>query len=584
MANPGISARIHHLLDPLRLRLSGQEGLVPLALLGLVCGLTTGAIIVAFRQTIELSQAGILPGGAPEAFETLGPWARLALCAGGGLVLGLAFQALPPGWRALGMVHVMERMSYHQGRMPLPNAVVQFLGGAVALICGHSVGREGPGIHLGAAAGNLTAVPLRLPNNALRTLTACGVAASIAASFNTPLAGVIFAMEVVMMEYTLFGFTPVVMAAVSATVVTQAVYGDAPAFSVPPLALGSLAELPLMVVAGVLTGFLAAAFIRLILATARRSEAWPLWLRMTLGGTATGVVAMAVPEVMGVGYDTLNGVLLGEYALGALAALVGAKLLATGLVLGLGSPGGSIAPTLFIGGAAGGALGVLVAQLSGAQDSVGLYALAGMGAMMAATLQAPLAALTAMLELTANPHIILPGMLALVTAYLVSREVLGTDSLFLMLMRARGLDYRNDPLAQSLRREGVSTAMERRVTVLPRQAAAPAIRRALSNRPRWVVVRDGEHILAVLAAADLARALEQGGDDASPVDLMEVPGDRRDAGTIPFEATLQEALEALDRGPGELLCVVRPYAPGIPHVYGVVGRGDVEARYHLGGR
>ncbi len=512
MAGPGIIERLHHLMDPMRVRLSGQEGLLPLALLGLVCGLTTGVIIVAFRQVIELSQGGILPGGVPGGFESLGPWARLALCAGGGLLLGLAFQALPRAWRAVGVVHVMERMSYHQGRMPLPNAVVQFLGAAAAIICGHSVGREGPGIHLGAAAGSLTALPLRLPNNAMRTLTACGVAASIAASFNTPLAGVIFAMEVVMMEYTLFGFTPVVMASVSATAVTQAVYGDAPAFSVPPLALGSLAELPVMVLAGVITGALAALFIRLVLATARRSAPWPVWLRMTLGGTVTGVLAMAVPEIMGVGYDTLNAILLGQYALAGLAALVAAKLLATGLILGLGSPGGAIAPVLFIGAAAGGLLGLVVAQASGASgESVGLYALAGMGAMMAATLQAPLAALTAMLELTLNPHIILPGMLALVTAYLVSREVLGTDSLFLMLMRARGLDYHNDPVAQSMRRLGVPTAMERRVVVLPRRPGAREARRALEGAPLWVVVSEGERLGAVLAAADLAHALEQGG-------------------------------------------------------------------------
>ncbi|MDH3513362.1 MAG: chloride channel protein, partial [Gammaproteobacteria bacterium] len=194
--------RLRHTFDSLRVRLARAEALPQLATLGVICGLLTGIVIIAFRMLIEVSQSLFLPGANPENYEGLTMAWRFLLPLAGGLVLGLVFQFLPAESRHVGVVHVMERLSYHQGRLPLRNAIVQFLGGAVSIIAGHSVGREGPAIHLGAASGSVAGRHLGLPNNSLRVLAGCGVAAAIAAAFNTPLAGVVFAMEVVIMEYT----------------------------------------------------------------------------------------------------------------------------------------------------------------------------------------------------------------------------------------------------------------------------------------------------------------------------------------------------------------------------------------------
>ncbi len=573
--------RLRQLVDRLRIRLSGEEGGLLLAALGLLSGLLAGLVIVAFRLGIETAQGSLLPGPGTDGYEALDPLLRFGLCAAGGVVVGALLQAVPAQARGVGVVHVLDRLSRHQGHLPFRNALTQFVGASLSIISGHSVGREGPGVHLGAASGSLLGVHLGLPNNAVRTLVACGVAASIAASFNTPLAGVIFAMEVVMMEYTISGFTPVILAAASATVLSRVVFGADPALSVPAIHVVSLSELPLVLLTGLVAGTLAAAFTRALLHFSAVLPDLSVWARAALGGLAAGLVGMAVPEVMGIGYDTVDQAMRGQGTLVALAVIALAKLVATAAALGLGLPGGLIGPTLVIGATAGAATAMAAAALGlGQVSDSGLYAMIGMGAMMAATLQAPLAALTAVLELTANPHVIMPALFALVTAQLLTRQVYRTESAPLALARARGLDVRQDPVAQSLQRVGVSAVMEQRFATLPHQAEHEEIRAALVGHPRWILVRQGLDPIAVLVARDVARALEIP-EPGSTLDLMEIPADRRRCAAVHPEATLQEAVERLAASGAEALYVTRPAAPGIPRIYGVLTREDIDAAYRV---
>lgn len=571
--------KLHHALDSLRLRLSRAEALPQLATLGVICGLLTGLVIIAFRLLIEVSQSLFLPGADPENYEGLAMIWRFLLPFAGGLVLGLVFQFLPTESRNVGVVHVMERLSYHQGRLPWRNAIVQFFGGALSIIAGHSVGREGPAIHLGAASGSIAGRYLGLPNNSLRVLAGCGVAAAIAAAFNTPLAGVVFAMEVVIMEYTVAGFAPVILAAVSATALSQFVYGAAPAFNVPQVALGSLFELPFILALGIIIGALAAAFIVITGFFAARFKAVPVWARLTVAGTITGLLALVVPEIMSIGYDTVNAALLGQLALVALGGIVVFKLLATAAGVGLGLPGGMIGPVLVLGAAAGGLLGILGQTLApGDTSTPGLYALLGMGAMMAGALQAPLAALTAVLELTGNPHIIMPGMLAVIAASLTARVVFHQPSVYVVLLRGRGLDYRNDPVTQSLRRLGVGGSMDGNVTVLPRTIAPDRAQAELALNPDWILVRDGEKLVALQPAMDLARALKEQ-PEATEFDLLAIPAQRSQVAGVLLQATLQEALEKLNATGAEAVYVSDDAAPGSEHVYGVLTRERIERSY-----
>lgn len=560
----------------------------------MVAGLLTGTVILLFRVTIDyILGYWLLPAGS-ESFEQLTHIERLALPMLGALVLGLGLSRLSAKNRRVGVVHVMERLSRHQGRLPPRNALVQFFGGIIALISGFSGGREGPAVHLGAASSSLLGQAFELPNNSMRTLVACGSAAAIAGSFNTPLAGVIFAMEVVMMDYTIASFIPVIISAVTATLLTRYFIGSDAAFLIAPVQMQSLLEIPYVIFAGLVIGCIAAAFIATVQVFTRLSN-WPFWLRALFAAAITGLAAISVPEIMGLGYDTVNGAMLGQIGLMTLLAIVVFKTLASAAAVGMGIPVGLIGPTFVIGAAVGGALGIVGEMLQpGEAAFIGLYVMLGMAAMMAAVLQAPLAALMAVLELTANPNLILPAMLIVVVATMVTGVVFRQKSVFLSTLNTLGLQYPPNPVTLHLQRAAVSAIMNRDVVRLDRHCSASEAREAMTHAPRWVAVETSPgKIRSVLNAADLGAFLEGAGDleaagdssegvdeeksATSEIDLLSIPGQRMDTANINYQATIQEAQEALHDTDAEALCVRRQSAPMIMRVLGVVTQADIDS-------
>ncbi|MGE5523955.1 MAG: chloride channel protein, partial [Rhodospirillaceae bacterium] len=343
-------------LTRLKLHFTGRRDALALALLGIAIGLFSGIITVAFRVAIESGERLIAsPEGyraASDAVRFFGPVA--------GVTLTIAFlYFVARGAVATGVVHVLERLARGEGRLPLRNAIVQFVAASLLLMFGVSMGREGPAIHIGAASGSILGEALRIPERSLHTLAGCGVAAAIGATFNTPLAGVILAMEVVLMEYTIDGFTPVLLAGVSGAVLGRLFYGDAPAFAVPQLALVSLWELPYIAVMGLAIGGYAALFILWARTLLRATRRVPWWLGMSAAGVLVGACGYLVPQVLGVGYDVIGDTLAGKYVFGTLAAIVVMKLVATGIAAGARLPAGLIGPTLVMGVAAGGVFGAI---------------------------------------------------------------------------------------------------------------------------------------------------------------------------------------------------------------------------------
>ncbi|MBK1707504.1 H+/Cl- antiporter ClcA [Marichromatium gracile] len=568
----------HPSLEWLRLRLSRPEALVWHAAIGLLTGLLAGAVIVGFRLAVEGAQAAWLPEHG-ENYEALAIWVRLLLPLAGALVIGVIFLRFAQGIQVLGVARVMERMEYHQGYLTLRGFVLQFVGAAIAIVSGHSVGREGPHVHLGAASGSLLGQLFSLPNNSIRTMAACGTAAGIAASFNTPLAGVIFALEVLALPYSIGGFIPVTLAAVSANAVAVAVFGSAPVLLLPPFVLGSLADLLPVLLLGVLAGAVAAAYIQSLQGAARLAGRLGGLRRYLVAGLAAGLIGVLVPEVMGLGYDTQQTLLTGQAAWGFLVVLLVAKLAATALSVGLGIPGGNIGPALFMGAI----VGNLTAVISGFfvpldPAHVTFYTLLGMGAMMGASLQAPLAALTAIVELSHNPGVMMPGMLAIVIAALTCRQLFGKDSMFLTLLRAKGLDYRANPVIAILRRSGVASVMNTGFVRQQRLLDRAKAERLVADAPDWIIVdQDGAPSVlmpGLAVASELARTPE-----TVEIDLLEIPAERFELAPIHLQATLQEAIEQLNARGVEALYVQRPLAPGIDHVYGVLTRGRIESAY-----
>lgn len=570
----------HERLERGRLHLARPDALLLLAGLGLLTGLLAGAVIVLFRVLVEGSQDVLLPGSGN--YEQLAPVWRLILPITGGLLLAGMFRWTAKGMHLFGVAQVMERMAYHQGYLSLRGLLLQFFGAAFAIVGGHSVGREGPHVYLGSAAGSLLGQWLFLPNNTIRTLVGCGTAAGIAASFNTPLAGVVFALEVVMMEYSVASFTPVILAAVSATTLSNALLGTEPAFEVPKMELGSLTELGLVVFLGIAAGALSAGFIQLVQWVASRTREIAIWWRMLLAGVLMAAFGVVVPQVMGIGYDSVSLALHGSLAFWFLAILIPAKVLATSVAIGLGVPGGLIGPALFIGAM----LGALVAEIVGLwnvglQSDVGFFALLGMGAMMSASLQAPLAALMTMLELTHNPEVILPGMLAVVVAGLTASELFNKESLFISTLKARGRDYDANPVLQALRRTGVASVMDKHFVRVDEEIDRNLASELLASEPHWILINHADKPRVLMPAIDLVKFLEsdQAAERGQRLDLMEIPAQRLDAAPMHLQETLQQALEHLDAGEGEALYVERVTAPGIHRIYGILTRQMVESHY-----
>jgi len=414
-----------------------RKTLFRLTLLGACAGAMAGFGVLLFRWCIDVSQTLFLPNAQMGNYEGLPIWARLLLPITGGLLLGMIFSRIPGHYLHIGVAHILDRVHHPDtGRLPLGNMLVQFLGGIIAIVSGHSVDREGPGVHIGAASANL--LGHCLPTNAEEnhTLTACGAAASIAAAFNTPLAGVVFVIEVLLVRYQVIRFFPVIMAAVVGAVISREIHGPSPAFVIPPIDLGSLLELPYIAVMGLVAGLLAMLFVSISESILRTTKTWPLTRCYVLAGLCTGLLACWTPQIMGISYDTLEEMLHGRVAIGLVVTLIFTKLIATAVSIGLRIPGGLIGPMLVIGGAVGSAAGILASDFYPAHaGSSGFYAVIGMTAMLGAALRAPAAALIALLEMTANPNIILPGMLAVVSANLANLLLLGKDSAFSTLNR-----------------------------------------------------------------------------------------------------------------------------------------------------
>lgn len=569
-------------MNHFRTRLAHAEALPQLAIMGLICGLATSVVAIAFRLAIELPLGFFLPLGDSENFEELSSRLRLALPLVGAIVVAWVYSLFGDSDHRLGVSHVIERYQLNQGQFSAKNMLLQFIGGSIALLSGHSGGREGPAVHLGAASSSLIGQWMRLPHNSLRILTGCGIAAAIAASFNTPLAGVIFAMEVVMMEYTVTGFIPIIISAITGSIICRLTFGSEPAFAIPPLGEFNFLELPWLLVCGMSIGLTAAALLsanRHLLRYRQLSH----WLRFPLIGLMTAAVGFLVPEILGLGYDTLQDALLGKIALSWLLVIIGAKLGVFTLTFALGTPVGGIGPMFFLGACIGGAVGILGGLISPGQASAtGFYATLGMAGMMSAALNAPLAALVAILELTNTPEVIMPSMLVIVCASLTARLVSHLPGLFLI-----GHDPRDfaSPVRQMLNRTGVTSLMNTDIAHLSRYLPWGKAVKILTAKPQWIVVEDLGEPRYLMRPGELARYLEEQDtalwEETRVIDLREIPAHLQQLFALHAEATLQEAWMLMKKENISAVYISRPAAPLMSDVAGIITQSDLEAHYQV---
>lgn len=553
------SSAENNFVDNFRHRLAHIDALPQLTLLGIISGLLAALIILLFRFSIDLPLSLYADGGT---FETMPASWRFGLVLGGAFIIGLILHFIDSGSRRLSVAHVLDRLHQHEGKLPFKNIVVQFVGGVLTHVSGQSMGREGPAVHLGAGMASQLGQWLKLPNNSLRTLVGCGVASAISASFDTPIAGVIFAMEVVLLEYTITGFIPVMLASVTGAALAQAAFGNSLSFSHIDAELNSLWELPYIALCGFFIAVAAGLYSRLHLWGVGLKNI-PIMIKVMVAGLVTALLTLQLPQVMGDGYDTIMQTATGQLSIGFLLLLVGAKILSSGLASGAGMPGGIIGPCLVIGACLGAALGEVGALLSPLdQNNTELYVLLGMTAMMAAVLNAPLAALLAVLELSHSPGIILPAMLMISTACIFTRQWFAREGIFLAQLRQLGTPIDSSPQQQILSRVGVRSVMIGRIKPCPAKLQIAQAEALLRSKPLWLIFSSEAQTL-VMAAADLSRHLEEIEQQADEItkeqliDLLDIPAKRLNSQLIDQGSNLNQAQNLLRLVEVEVLIVSR---------------------------
>jgi CIC family chloride channel protein len=420
--------------------------------IAVVTGIGGGLGAIAFRLLIGgftlafTGQSAYGATGRPihPALPWLGPWFIVLVPVVGGLLYGPLIDRFAREARGHGVPEVMFAVAEQGGRIRPRVAVVKSLASAICIGAGGSVGREGPIVQIGSALGSSLGQLLRVGEANLRLLVACGAAAGISATFNAPIAGVFFALELILRNFEVRSFGAVVLASVTADVVSRAAFGSASFLPLPPFRIVSLFEYPLYALLGVVAAVVGVAFIRILYGTEDLLDRiWgdrPEWLRPVVGGLPLGLLLLALPQLYGVGYAPLEAAVKGQTGLELLVLLLIGKLVATSLTIGIGGSGGVFAPSLFMGGMLGTAFGIVAgAAAPGLVAPAGAYGLVGMGAVFAGAARAPITAVLILFELTGDYQIILPMMLAISLAAGVS-GVLSSDTIYTLKLRRRGID------------------------------------------------------------------------------------------------------------------------------------------------
>jgi len=548
--------------------------------MGIMVGVAGGYGAVGFRYLINFIQS-IAYGSPDELLDVVRsiPWyTRIAIPALGGLIVGPIVYFFAREAKGHGVPEVMYAVALKQGIIRKRIVFIKALVSAVCIGTGGSVGREGPIVQIGSAVGSTLGQLFNVSANRMRTLVGCGAAAGIAATFNAPIAGSIFAIEIILGEFEIASFSPIIISAVSATAISRHFLGDVPAFILPEYILHSPLEFPLYAILGVFCALVAVGFTLFLY---RAEDAWdsvkfPEYLKAVLGGLMMGTMGLVFPQILGVGYGAIDLALMVKLSWWFMALLVLLKILATSITIGSGGSGGIFAPSLFMGAMAGGAFGA-VAQyfFPSVAASAGAYAVVGMGAVVAATTHGPLQAILIIYEMTGNYKIILPLMITCIISCLVARRLCG-ESIYTFKLIRRGINIRGGKEVNILSSMPVKNVMYHTVEIVPESLHLRdfAERLPKSRSNNFVVVNAKEEITGVLTFLDYYDNLfrEKVNDRMVVKDIM-----TSDVVTVTIEDNLATALEKITAKDFSILPVVSPDDP--LKMLGILTRRDILEAY-----
>ncbi len=560
-----------------RIRRLSRDPHLRLLLLAAIVGVAAGFGAVAVRLGIAGVEHVFWGSEDLLAAARNKPWWLVMLPpALGGLLVGPIVWIFSRDDAGHGVAEVMESLLMRGGRIRGRVAVVKGTSAAITLGSGGSAGREGPMIQVGASLGSVVGQIFGLGEDGMRTLVAAGAGGGLAAAFNAPIAGSLFALEVVLGDFGISSFTPVFMAGIAATAIVRAVFGTAGEFAIPTYTLKSAWEFMPYAVLGLAAGFVAVGFTLFLYGQERVWEKLkaPVWFKPAVGGLVVGTVGIFFPQILGTGHAPMDAMLHGAFPVGLLIALIFVKIAATSFTLGSGGTGGVFVPSLFVGAALGGAVGDVVARWAPfAHGSPAAYALVGMGAVVAATSHAPLTGMMIMVELTGDYEIILPVMLACILSSVVASS-LKEESIYTQKLKWRGISLRKGREESILEHLSVRSILRKDFRSFAENAPLPGVlTQALgSTQNTFPVVGSEGELVGVIRVQDLHQAL----DDRSALESVLMAADlAEETRALRTEDNVEQALQMLTATNADLL----PVVDARDVVVGVVLAADVMERY-----
>jgi CIC family chloride channel protein len=552
-----------------------------MAVLATIVGLAGGFGAIGFRYLIGLFQS-IAYGSAGDLLElarSMSWYYKICIPALGGLVVGPLVYFLAREAKGHGVPEVMEAVALRSGIIRKRIVFVKSFASAICIGTGGSVGREGPIVQIGSAIGSSIGQVLKISEDRIRTLVGCGAAAGIAATFNAPIAGSMFALEIILGDFGLATFSPIVISSVVATAVSRHFLGNSPAFIVPAYQLVSAWELPLYVILGLFCALVAVTFTAVLYRTEDLFDQlkFPEYLKAALGGLMLGLMALLFPHILGVGYPAIDLSLMQELSWQVLFLLIVFKVLATSITIGSGGSGGIFAPSLFLGAMAGGFFGTVVHGIFPSITAPpGAYGIVGMGAVVSGTTHGPLSAILILFELTGDYKIILPLMMACIMSTLASGQLL-RDSIYTLKLARRGINIRAGKEVNVLRSIPVGDVMNPHVETIPENITLGGLAEKISKSKykSFPVVDEEGNLTGVLTHFDYRDVVfEEHLKDL--VVAKEVA--TTNPVTVSFDDNLYIAMEKITLKDFSILPVVSPDKP--PRLLGVLTRRDIISAYN----
>lgn len=550
---------------------------IRLTLLAVLIGFVAGLASIIFKIMINFFQDLFWKASSIiSAVSSQGWFLTILIPAAGGLLIGPLIYYGAREAKGHGVPEIMEALIFRGGRIRTRVVAIKALASAVCIGSGGSVGREGPIVQISSSLASSLGRLFRIKERGMRTLVAAGAAAGIGGTFNAPIAGALFAVEILLGEFGVFSFSPIIIASVISTLTSRFISEDISAFTVPDYSLISIWEIGPYILLGIVGGLVAILFIKTLYFFEDKFDGIPLHplLKPILGGILIGTIGLGLPHIFGVGYDSIDACLQNQLGLWLALALVFAKILSTSLTLGSGGSGGIFAPSLFLGAMTGNFIGSTFHHyFPSSISSPGAFSLVGMGAVVAAATHAPITAIIIIFELTGDYKIILPLMLSSIIASFMTVGI-HKESIYTMKLKRRGILFKEGRELNILRSLFVKNYISQDYhTFLNTENIGKIIDQAISGKYHSFQIIDSDHNYVGCFSLNLLKT------SVLQKDLLESIIIAQDLAVpdieIDYFANLEQAMEIFGREDVAEISVLK-----YKKIIGVVKRKDVIEAYN----